>query len=124
MEDAGIFCGQLVNFPVIWYILRHFGIFWYILVYFGVIWYILRHFGIFCGHLVYFLRFGRPLVLVLVAAKIWQPCLKLLGAYLHTYCVPTYLVNAYILIAYLPFWQRSTGVVVKLRKRRRNKENG
>jgi hypothetical protein len=25
MEDVGIFCGHLVNFPVIWYILCSFG---------------------------------------------------------------------------------------------------
>jgi hypothetical protein len=34
------------------------GIFCGHLVYFVVIWYILWSFGIFCGHLVYFFRFG------------------------------------------------------------------
>jgi hypothetical protein len=38
LKAAGILYGHLVNFPSIWYILRHFGIF--------------------CGNLVYILRFG------------------------------------------------------------------
>jgi hypothetical protein len=63
-----IFCGRLVYFVVIWYILWSFGIFLsYIfgifccnlvsyghLVYFVTIWYILWSFSIFCDHLVYF----------------------------------------------------------------------
>jgi hypothetical protein len=53
-EVFGIFCGDLVYFVVIWYILWWFGIFCGDLVYFVVIWYILSWFGIFCGDLVYF----------------------------------------------------------------------
>jgi hypothetical protein len=45
----------MIFFIVICYILIFCGH----LVYFVVIWYILWSFGIFCGHLVYFPRFGR-----------------------------------------------------------------
>jgi hypothetical protein len=38
MQDSGIFKSRLVNFPAIWYILRHYGVI--------------------CGHLVNFPRFG------------------------------------------------------------------
>jgi hypothetical protein len=57
MEYFGIFCGHLVNFPVIWYILWPFGMLvlkWEMLVYFVAIWSIFWSFGIFSGHLVYF----------------------------------------------------------------------
>jgi hypothetical protein len=55
IEDVGIFCGHLVYFVAIWYILWPFGIFYGYLVYFMVIWYILWLFVIFCGHLVHFM---------------------------------------------------------------------
>jgi hypothetical protein len=41
----GIFCGNLVYFVAIWYILWQFGIFCGNLVYFVAIWYIFSHFG-------------------------------------------------------------------------------
>jgi hypothetical protein len=50
----GIFCGNLVYFVAIWYILWQFGIFCGNLVYFVASWYILWQVGIFCGNLVYF----------------------------------------------------------------------
>jgi hypothetical protein len=49
MEDFGIFCGLLVYFMAIWYILWLFGIFY--------------------GYLVYFSRFG----MLCIPIKIWQP---------------------------------------------------
>jgi hypothetical protein len=53
LVHVGIFCGHLVYFVVIWYILWSFGIFCGHLVYFVVIWYILWSFGIFYGDLVH-----------------------------------------------------------------------
>jgi hypothetical protein len=50
LRPFGIFCGILVYFMVIWYILWHF-------VLFMAFWYILWHFGIFYGILVYFMAF-------------------------------------------------------------------
>jgi hypothetical protein len=49
MEDVGIFCGHLVYFTAIRYILRPLGIFYGHLVYFSLFWYV-------------------------VPRKIWQPC--------------------------------------------------
>jgi hypothetical protein len=72
MEYFGIFCGHLVNFPVIWYILWPFGMLvlkWEMLVYFVAIWSIFWSFGIFSGHLVYFVA-----TWYVVLRKIWQPC--------------------------------------------------
>jgi hypothetical protein len=47
VEDVCVFCGHLVYFKAIWYILRPFGIFYGHLVY------------VFCVNLVYFPHFGR-----------------------------------------------------------------
>jgi hypothetical protein len=68
--DVGVFCGHMVLFTAIWYILWTFGIFCGHLVFFVDIWYILWTFGIFCGHLVFFSRFWYA-----APRKIWQPCL-------------------------------------------------